>query len=186
MHRPARPPLRRLSPQMTVLVIVVLAVAVGLPLAWPALERAFAPGPSPLPPGTFVNATISVGAPVGEHPADPFFAVVFSDVSLSTPALAALGSFFNHTPITWYRFGGGGEGYDPTSQTNYVPPVGGGTYTPVSQMLWNLTWFHSWCASRTPPCHWLGYRPGELNNTPAALHTAEWYHSVLGFAPDYW
>ncbi|MCI4317884.1 MAG: hypothetical protein L3J96_05040, partial [Thermoplasmata archaeon] len=70
----------------------------------------------------------------------------------------------------------------------YSPPTVGGLYVPdvAGPTAWNFTWMKAWCNSRTPHCSWLGYLPGELNNTQSALHVAEWFHSVLGFVPTYW
>ena len=133
------------------------------------------------------NLTITLGSSVGSHSANPFFAVVLSDAGLGIKGLQGLGAFFNHTPIGWYRFGGGGADYNPTTQKNYVPPPGGsGNFVAVSGTLWNLTWFKSWCLSRATPCDWLSYLPAEENLTSAAVHFAKWYHSVLGLAPTTW
>ncbi|MCI4355513.1 MAG: hypothetical protein L3K06_09170, partial [Thermoplasmata archaeon] len=139
--------------------------------------------------GPVRNATIAGGPMIGIHAANPFFSIVFKDGGLSTPTLMALGSFFNSTPITVFRFGGPGEAYDPTTSTFFAPPSsGGGTYvashTPPSA--WNFSWMKSWCNSRTPHCAWLGYLPAELNNTQAAVHMAQWFHNVVGFVPTYW
>ena len=162
----------------------VVAVAIVVLVAlWPSIESAFAPpGPAPV----WENVTLTSGPRVGYHPANPFYAVVFTAANRTTPSLLALGNYLNSTPITWFRYGGGGEGYDPTTQTDYLPPNGGGRFVATPLALWNLTWFKSWCLSRTPHCDWLGYLPAELNLTQAAVHTAEWFHSVLGFAPELW
>lgn len=171
-----------------ILVALVLGVVAGtvLPLADLAgpLGSAGVP-PAPIPP-TSLNATATAGPWVGHHLASPFFAAVFTASSPSVPLLASVGAFFNTTPVTWFRFGGGGAAYDPTTETLYVPPAGGGTFVPTSDQLWNFSWFKSWCYARSPHCAWMGYLPGELNNTPAAVHTAEWYHSVLDFVPTAW
>lgn len=144
------------------------------------------PPPPPPPPLVTVNATISAGPVVGHHLASPFFAVVFTASNLTFPNLVAMGAYLNSTPITWIRFGGNGESYDPTTQTLYVPPAGGGRYVAMHDELWNLPWFHSWCYSLTPHCDWLTYLPGQENSTGAAVHYATWFHQVLGFAPTEW
>ena len=133
------------------------------------------------------SAGLSVVGSLGSHPSDPFFAVVLTDAGAPVKSLVSLGSYLNSTPASWFRFGGDGSGYDPTTQTDYVPPSSGvGRYVAVHTQLWNLGWFKAWCASRTSHCEWLGYLPGEENDTTAAVHAASWYHRVLGFAPTYW
>ncbi len=166
--------------------ITVVVLAVALPLAWPAIERALGPGPNGTPPPVTVNATVEAGGYLGHHLANPFFAVVFTVANHTTSSLVQMGAFLNTTPVTWFRFGGEGKAYDPTTETDWVPPSGSGAYVPLHLQLWNFSWFESWCASRAGGCRWLGYLPGEENNTQAAVHTADWYHSVLGFVPQYW
>ena len=167
---------------LAVLTVAVLIVPVVTPIQ-----------PSPQSYGLVVvgplaNATVTSGPQIGVHAADPFFSIVFQDGGLDTPTLKVLGAFFNSTPITVFRFGGPGEGYDPTTSTMYAAPPQGGTYvashTPPSA--WNFSWMKSWCNSRVVHCAWLGYLPAELNNTQAAVHTAMWFHNVMGFVPTYW
>ena len=168
---------------------VLLAVAVALLVAVPLVVfsgRPHARGPVPPPLGPPVNSTLELGGYLGTHYANPFYAVLLSDSGLPTGRLTSIGSFLNSTPITWVRFGGNGTGYDPVTETNYVPPAGGGTYEPVSTMLWNLTWFKSWCLSRSPHCLWLAFLPGEVNSSAYDLETAEWYHEELGLPPTLW
>jgi len=161
---------------------IIAVVVVSVPLIWFNLPAGPAPWNGPYEP-----ATLTIGPPVGFHLANPFFAVVWTAAHRSTPTLIAQGAFFNSTPITWYRIGGQGGGYDPTTQTNYIPPLnGGGPYLAVQTQALNLTWIRSWCESRTPPCLWLGYLPGEENDTQAAIHMAQWFHSVFDFVPGYW
>jgi hypothetical protein len=138
-------------------------------------------------PDLGIHASATLGGVVGQHPGNQFLGVVFTDNAFQTKTLVALGKYFNSTSISLFRFGGGGSNYDPTTQTNYVPPPGGvGRLVAVHQELWNLTWFKSWCLSLTPRCTWEASLPGEVNNTQAAVHMASWYHKVLGFAPDFW
>lgn len=165
-----------------------IGIAVAVVLTVTAIEYPWLgsnPNPSS-PPTTILNATVSAGPTLARHLASPFFAVVFTASNLSQAGRVASAAFLNSTPITWIRYDGSGEGYDPTTQTVWEPPSGGGSYVPVHEDLWNLTWFRSWCYSLTPHCAWLGYLPGQINNTQAAIHTAEWYHSVLGMAPNEW
>ncbi|HZY92454.1 MAG TPA: hypothetical protein VFG07_06760 [Thermoplasmata archaeon] len=134
-----------------------------------------------------VNGTLQNASYVGTHQANRFYEVVLSDVLTPTKVLASLGAYLNSTPVGLVRFGGTGDGYDPTTQVNYVAPTTGvGAYVATSQLLWNLTWFKSWCLSTTPHCDWLSYLPGEENDTRAAVHYARWYHQVLGLAPTIW
>jgi len=137
-------------------------------------------------PSVYVNATVSMGSYFGYHPANPFFAVVFTAAGHPTSELVTLGAYLNTTPITWFRFGGEGEGYDPTTQLSYLPPSSPGVYRIGHGESMNFTWAKSWCYARTPHCSWLGYLPGEENDTLQALHTAEWFHDVLDFAPPLW
>ena len=136
--------------------------------------------------GTAVPTTLSLIGYAGTHLASPFYAVDFNIGGLPTSSLVALGAYFNSTPITNFRIGGGGEQYDPTTDTYYSPPPAGGQYTAHHTIGLNLTWLQSWCNSRTPHCDWLGYLPAEENDSKAALHVATWYHNVLGFVPTYW
>jgi hypothetical protein len=132
-------------------------------------------------------ANISLGAYVGTHSAQPFYAVVFDDWGLGPTAAADLGHYFNSTPFTWYRLNDGGEGYNPTTQTNWVAPASGsGSYVSVSEDMMNLTWFKAWCDSRTPHCSWIASLPAEQNNTTAAVHVASYFHNVLHFVPTAW
>ena len=184
-------PWRRGSPPLLpwVPILAIGLAALVLVLATYPGFRFGRTGPSGLLiPGPIVNATVSVGPKVGVHPADPFFSIVFQTGNSPVAMLRQTGAFFNSTPITLFRFGGGGEAYDPTTGTLYEAPSGGGQYiaTPAPPNTWNLTWMRAWCGSRVPSCAWLGYLPAEENNTQAAVHTAQWYHSVLGFVPTYW
>ena len=146
------------------------------------------PGPSvginPLAAAT--NTSLVLGSLLGSHGSNPFYAVVFTPTGLGPNSEIALGKYFNSTPFTWFRLSEGAEGYDPTTQTNWVAPAGGGTYVATSTQLLNFTWFKAWCNSRTPHCSWIGTLPAEENSTSFALHTAKWYHQVLGFAPTAW
>lgn len=167
-------------------IAIALGVLIALPLVYVAEFPGRAKGPKAPPIGIPVNATVSVGGYLGTHYADPFYAVVFSDDNTPSPQLAEQGAFLNTTPISWFRFGGNGSSYDPTTGIDYVAPTGGGTYVATDEPVWNLSWFKTWCDSRTPACHWLGYLPAEANNTTAAVHAAEWYHAQLGFSPQLW
>ncbi len=173
---------------VSVAVCLIVAVPVGALIA-PGLADASASGGDPGVSGALstVAATLKLGNGEGSHGGSPFYAVVLTDDGTPVRSLVALGAYLNSTPFTWIRFGGDGAAYDPTTSTNYVPPPSGnGTYLAVHTLLWNLQWFRSWCYSTTPHCSWLGYLPGEENNTQAAVHTAEWYHNVLHFVPTYW
>lgn len=167
-------------------VVVALGVLIALPLVYVAEFPGRAKGPKAPPLGIPVNATLAVGGYLGSHYANPFYGVVFSDDDTPSPLLEEEGAFFNTTPITWFRFGGNGSSYDPTTGIDYVAPSTGGPYVASNEAVWNLTWFKSWCDSRTPRCQWLGYLPAEENNTTAAVHAAEWYNAQLGFAPQLW
>lgn len=167
------------------MVLILLVPVVIAASVYEALQPGHPP-PSPPSAGEVLNATVGLGAYLGTHYANPFYAVVFNDDNTPSPTLAQFGAFFNTTPITWFRFGGNGSSYDPTTGTYYAPPAGGGAYEATSDAVWNLTWFKSWCGSRTPACQWLGYLPAEQNNTTLAVHVAEWYHAQLGFAPQLW
>lgn len=178
--------------QRVILAAVSVGIALGAVLAlYDFVQRPFGPSlpppnAPPPPPLVTLNATISAGPVVGHHLSSPFFAVVFTASNMTSPDLIRTGSFLNSTPITWIRFGGSGESYDPTTQTLYVPPPNGGQYAPVHDPLWNLSWFQSWCYSLTPHCDWLTYLPGQENNTAAAVHYANWFHTVARFAPTEW
>jgi hypothetical protein len=174
--------------------LAVLAVLVVVILLLPAYG-----GPSPTtrassPPSgastdsalPIVPATLSLGGALGIHLDAPFYGLVLSTAGLGPRAAAGLGQFFNSTPLTVFRVGGGLDAYDPTTGLDYVPPASGGTFQPIAQEMVNFTWFKAWCDSRTPSCQWIGSLPAEQNNTALALHYARWYHDVLGFAPTFW
>jgi len=170
-------------------VAVAVAVLVVAAIVFPFL-RLSSPyrGPQLLILGPIRNATLGLGPVVGVHPADPFYSAVFDTGSMDIASLDDLGAFFNSTPINLFRWGGT-EQFDPTTATEYEPPSSGyGQYVavPNAQATLNLTWMKSWCDAKTPHCSWIGSLPAELNNTQAAVHAAQWYHSVLGFAPTYW
>ena len=166
---------------MGLTLVVLLA---GLPVA----AASYPPGPGitirPAIPA--VNSTLTIGSLLGSHGANPFFAVVFTPTGLGPRAGVALGAYFNSTPFTWFRLTDGGEGYDPTTSTDWVAPAAGGTYQPVSEQNLNFTWFKAWCYSKTPHCSWIATLPAEENNTAFAVHTAKWFHQVLGFPPTAW
>jgi len=159
---------------------------VGVPL--PGLAPASEYGTTIIAPFVSVAATGSPGTSVAYHGGGQFFGIDLTDDAFQTKALVALGAYINTTPVTLIRFGGlGASNYDPSTQTSFVPPPSGsGRYVAVHQQLLNLTWFKSWCLSRNPTCTWEASLPGEENNTQAAIHTAQWFHQVLGLAPTYW
>lgn len=177
---------------------LLTAFAVACLLTLTATPIQLGPSNSLSPPGTPISATpaggivhafssLTVGASVGLHYANPFFAVSYGETGISAVIHANQGFFYNSTPITWYRLGGGGDGYDPTTQTNWVPPANGsGRYVAQVGQLVNFTAFQAWCNSRTPHCEWMSYLPAEENNTTAAVHYAQWFHKVLGFSPTLW
>ncbi|MCI4360291.1 MAG: hypothetical protein L3J91_01165, partial [Thermoplasmata archaeon] len=168
--------------------LIPAAVLVGVLIAVPiALDPgAFFPT-TPTPPPTYITANLTLGAAVGTHLASPFYSVVWHVAGLPTRSLVAEGAFFNTTPISFYRIGGEGDGYDPTTETEYLPPSSGvGAYVALHSFEVNYTWFASWCRARSPTCQWLDYLPGEVNNTQLAIHTAEWFHGVLDFVPNAW
>ena len=135
-------------------------------------------------PGSAVTVTVSLGASLGSH-GKTFYGIDMGDAGMNPTALAALGLYYNSTPLTVFRFGDGGGSYDPTTNTFYAPgPTG--QYVKSTGQSPNFVWFQSWCYSHTPHCQWLVDLPGEENNSAAALHFAKWYHNVLGFAPTYW
>jgi hypothetical protein len=132
-------------------------------------------------------ASLTLGRTLGHHTAGSFYAVVFDDSGLGPQSASRLGQFFNSTPITWYRLDEAGDGYDPTTEIDWVPPASGsGQYVGQSADLMNLTWFKAWCYSRTPHCNWLAPLPAEENNTAAAVHVATYFHDVLHFVPTAW
>ena len=137
---------------------------VGILAAIPLVLESGAP-PSPgSAPAIYVNATLSVGSSLGSHLASPFYGVVWNLAGESTPTLQAKARFFNSTPITLFRIGGEGDGYDPTTQTDYVAPSSGtGPYVAVHALAVNYTWFESWCRSRSPDVRLAGLpsRAGE-------------------------
>jgi hypothetical protein len=133
-----------------------------------------------------VSTSLSIGGSVGSHLGSPFWGINTAD-NYAPASQLALGKFLNSTPITVIRLGGGDDGYNPTTATEYqAPPSGVGRYTAVSELLVNFTWFKAWCYSRTPHCVWMTYLPGEENNTQAAVHAAQYFHNVLHFVPTYW
>ena len=175
-------------PLWTVAVVVALTV---MPVQLTATTSLGTPGtpvsPTPIPGIVHAFSSLTVGASVGTHYPSPFFAISYGESGISPVIHANQGFFYNSTPITWYRLSGGGDGYDPTVITNWVPPASGsGRYVGQVGQLVNFSAFQAWCYSRTPHCQWMSYLPGELNNTTAALHYASWYHKVLGFAPTLW
>jgi hypothetical protein len=168
----------------TALAVVVILLSGAVPNGFAALPGGVG---SSLPIGGPYPAIASLGAYVGTHYADPFYAVVFADAGLGPGSATDLGRYFNSTPFTWFRLSDGGAGYDPSTQIAWVPPASGvGHYVPQYGNQINLTWFKSWCYSRTPHCNWIAALPGEQNNTTGAVHLAEYYHNVLHFVPTAW
>jgi len=169
--------------------MVSVAIVVGVLLTgpFPGILNGIggAPGSGGVGPAPGV-ATLSIGASLGQHLSAPFFALVFQGSQSAPKAQANYGVFLNSTPISVIRLGGATDSYDPTTQTNYVPPSHGTQYVGVQGQLVNFTWFQAWCDSRTPHCQWLWFLPAEENNTTAAVHTAEYFHNVLKFVPTYW
>ncbi len=174
----------RAAPVTTVLLLLGVSGILGAAIQPSSLPADYAASTAVT---VTVNGSLQSGKLLGTHYANPFYEAVLTDALFTTKALRSLGSYLNSTPVTVVRFGGNGEGYNPTTQINYLPPSSGsGTYVATSQQLWNFTWFKAWCLSKTPHCAWLGYLPGEENNTQAAVHFAKWFHSVLGLAPTLW
>jgi hypothetical protein len=132
-----------------------------------------------------LRVSLSSGAYEGFHLSSPFYAVNYI-ASGSQAKFAAAGTYYNATPLTVYRIGGGGEGYDPTTSTLYSPPATGGKFIPSSATIVNFTLFKAWCYSHTPHCEWMTYLPAEENNTTAAVHWATYFHQVLKFVPTFW
>jgi len=170
---------------MAVVGALVAVAVLTVPAATPSVSVA-SWGSTALVSPKQVDVGLVKGASSWTHFGTPFFAVTVQLGGLSTPTLQTLGAYFNSTPITTFRIGGGGEGYDPTTQTYYKAPAAGGTFTANHNEVLNYTWIKSWCYSRVPHCDWLAYLPGEENNTQAALHAAQYFHNVLHFVPTYW
>jgi hypothetical protein len=171
-------------PGTLALLVVLLLLVILLPA--PGTVRGAgsgAPAVSGLPR---VATTLTIGGDIGSHLDAPFQAVVLTTTGLGPNSARELGQFFNSTPITVFRLGGGLDEYDPITGIDYQPPADGGRYVAVADVIVNLTWFQSWCDSRVPTCEWIGSLPAEQNNTTLAVQYAQWYHSVLGFAPTYW
>jgi hypothetical protein len=165
---------------LVVLLLVPGTLATSIPT--PASQYSGSPVAEP----TF-SANLTLGAHVGHHAARSFFAVVFEDSGLGPQSASHLGQFFNSTPFNWYRLDEAGDGYDPTTQIDWVPPASGsGAFVGQPSLVMNLTWFKAWCYSRTPHCSWLAPLPAEENNTAAAVHVASYFHDVLHFAPTAW
>ncbi len=137
--------------------------------------------------GTIIPANVTLGSSVGHHARSPFYALVLDPTGLGPVSATDLGLYLNSTPFTWFRLSEVSAGYDPTTLTNWVPPSSGsGAYVPQYGAAINLTWFQSWCYSRTPHCSWIWDLPAEENNTTAAVHVATYLHNVLKFAPTAW
>ena len=164
--------------------VTFVSLAAGLPLGH--VSPAYSTNSIVTPNAAAVPATLTLGTSFGSHGSDPFYAVVFTPTGYGHRASTALGLFFNSTPFTWFRVSDGGEGYDPTTGIDWVAPASGGAYQPLLTQNLNFTWFKAWCNSRTPHCNWIGTLPAEENNTALAVHTATWFHQVLGFAPTAW
>ncbi len=167
-------------------------VAVAALLSVPLLTTTLGPSIGPtanVPTGPFRtlgSAWLSVGGYVGSDSHAGFYGINFEAYGLGPNDELSLGAFFNSTPVSFFRLYGGGEAYDPTTQTEYTPAPTGINYTAVPGQYINYTWFKIWCSSRSTPCQWLADLPAEENDTAAAVHYAKWFHSVLGYAPTYW
>lgn len=168
--------------------MLVLVLLVGPPGLGGGLTpvAGTSPAPNVTALGSGVATTLTLGASVGTHLAAPFWGINTAD-DYAPASQAGLGAFLNSTPVSVIRLGGGDDGYDPTTATEYQAPASGsGPYVAVSQLLVNFTWFRAWCDSRTPHCVWMTYLPGEENSTPAAVHVAQYFHNVLHFVPNFW
>jgi len=139
------------------------------------------------PPAGFGSIlTLAVNTTQGFAFNAPFYGLNVQ-VNFTTNTLAAMGQFFNSTPLTVFRINGGSDSYDPTTQVEYVPPASGsGKYVSIASPQINFTWFRAWCLSLTPHCQWMANLPAEENDTQAAIHWADWFHTVLKFVPTYW
>jgi hypothetical protein len=168
-----------------IVVLGLLAGPSGLGLA--SLSGLGSPSPGLIVPlASGVATTLTLGDSVGTHFGSPFWGINTGDAYAPASQLA-LGVYLNSTPVTLIRLGGGNDGYNPTTATQYQAPASGsGKYVAVSELLVNFTWFKAWCYSKTPHCLWETSLPAEQNNTQGAIHTAEYFHNVLQFVPTYW
>lgn len=184
---PKGPARARLVVGALLAVLAMAAPTYAMAPTSPTLTNAIAESPTSLTfeaLKTVVTTSVSLGPSVGKH-LDNFYGLDMGDAGMGPNSLAALGQYYNSTPLSVFRFGDGGGSYDPTTNTFYAPgPTG--KYVVSSGQAPNYAWFQSWCYSKTPHCAWMVDLPGEDNNTTAALHFAKWYHNVLGFAPTMW
>ena len=158
---------RRLRPYIVTIAVVVLVVVVGLFVVIVAPRIVGTNNPT-------VDGVLSIGSVVAEPPAT-LWAVGAHAVQINSPALSAQ---LNETPITYFRWGGGGDNANQTTGILYSP-----NGTPSGPNASDVA-FVKFCRARD--CQAIFSVPGEINNPGAAAVTVQYVEQTLGYHPAYW
>jgi hypothetical protein len=149
-----------------VVVVIVLAVSIGVVTVAPGLVGSST---------GVVDGVLSIGATVA-YPPSTFWSVAAHAPKLLNSSLAAR---LNQTPITLYRYGGGGDTANQTTGVSYNPngvPSASGSSGDAQ--------FIQFCKWRN--CRAIMSVPGEINDPGAAAVTVAFVEKTLGYDPDFW
>jgi len=158
--------LRRLRPYVALIAVTALIVAAGVVVV------VIAPRLGTSQPT--VAGQLVVGAVVA-HPPATFWAVGTHAVKIQNQSLSAQ---VNETPITYFRWGGGGDTANQSTGVSYSP---NGTPSRGNGSDGAFVKFCEW-----RECHSIFSVPGEINDPGAAAVTVAYVENTLGYHPDYW
>ncbi|MCI4327054.1 MAG: hypothetical protein L3K16_05400 [Thermoplasmata archaeon] len=159
--------IRRLRPFVQAIAVVAVVVAVTVVVVTLAPNYV---GSS----GTTVDGFLSVGPVVAEPPAT-FWAVGTHVQGFQNTTLS---SDLNDTPISYFRWGAGGDAQNQTTGVSYSAngtESGLGSSDPA---------FVQFCRARG--CQAILTVPGEIDDPGAAAVTVRYVEQVLGFHPAFW
>jgi hypothetical protein len=162
-----RPVLEKLRPYATTIAVLTLIIVVSTVVVTIAPRIVGTNSPT-------IDGVLSIG-PVVAEPPSTLWAVGAHAVKIDNTSVSAQ---LNETPITYFRWGGGGDNANQTTSLSYSS---NGTASPLNA---TDASFVKFCKSRD--CRAIFTVPGEINDPGAAALTVSYVEHTLDFDPAYW